>query len=266
MFAVERINIIRSYLREHGKLDVHSISEMLNVSEVTVRRDLEKLENEGFLERQHGGAILAEGGDEEPRRLEISEEERRASADREEIAHVALLMVRDGDVIMLTNGGIARALARKLAERTGLTVLTNDIPVALEIAAQPTNKAVLLGGSPDPESTALFGSLTEATVQKFFVNKLFMEVDGISEQLQMTVTSQEKAALIREAMACADERIALCEAGRFSRNAFFRLGPISQVGKVITNTSVPERYKSGIFAMDVKLFTSVNAFEGGGNE
>ena len=263
MFAVERINIIRSYLREHGKLDVHSISEMLNVSEVTVRRDLEKLEAEGFLQRQHGGAVLAESDEDRPERKEVSEEERRSEADREEIARVAFLMVRDGDVIMLTNGEIARTLARKLGERSGVTVLTNDIAVALEIASQPTNKAVLLGGSPDAESSALFGSLTEATVQKFFVNKIFVEVDGISEQLQMTVTSQEKAALIKEAMACADERIALCEASRFSRNAFFRLGPISQVGKVITNTSVPERYKSGIFAQDIKLFTSVNAFEGG---
>ncbi|HUX36611.1 MAG TPA: DeoR/GlpR family DNA-binding transcription regulator [Rectinemataceae bacterium] len=261
MFAVERINIIRSYLREHGKLDVHSISEMLNVSEVTVRRDLEKLETEGFLQRLHGGAILVEQ-DEEPERQNVSEEELREEEEREEIARIALLMVKDNDVIMLTNGEIVRILARKLAARTGVTVLTNDIPVALEIAGQATNKAVLLGGSPEAESSALFGSLTETTVQKFFVNKIFVEVDGISEQLQMTVTSQEKAALIKEAMTCADEKIALCEAGHFSRNAFYRLGPLTMVAKVVTNISIPERYKSGIFAENIQLFTSVNAFEG----
>jgi len=261
MFALERTNIIRSYLREHGKLDVHSISEMLNVSEVTVRRDLERLETEGFLTRLHGGAVLAEI-DEGTTPVVQTEEERRTEADREEIARVAFLMVRDSDVIMLTNGAIALRLARKLEGRSGVTVLTNDIKVALEIAAQPANKAVLLGGRPDAESSALFGSLAEANVQKFFVNKIFVEVDGISEQLQMTVSSQEKAALIKEAMACADEKIVICEAARISRNAFFRLGPLSLAGKVITNTSVPEQYKARIFAMDLQLFTSINAFEG----
>ncbi len=263
MFAVERTNIIRSYLREHGKLDVHSISEMLNVSEVTVRRDLEKLEDEGFLTRLHGGAILRDiedGGPAAP----STPEDRKAEDDREEIARIAFLMVKDNDVVMLTSGSIALRLARKLAARTNVTVLTNDIEAALEVSSQPGNKAVLLGGSPDAESKALFGSLAEANVQKFFVGKIFVEVDGISDQLQLTVSSQEKAALIKEALACADERIVLCEAERFSRNAFFRLGSLSLAGKVITNTSIPEGYKTRIFAMDIQLFTSVNAFEGGG--
>ncbi len=262
MFAVERINIIRSYLREHGKLDVHSISKLLNVSEVTVRRDLEKLEAEGSLTRLHGGAILAEP-ETLPESREATEEERREEEDLEEIARVAFLMVRDNDVIMLTNGSIALRLARKLAGRSGVTVLTNDIMAALEVSSQNANKAVLLGGSPDAESKAVFGSLSEANVQKFFVNRIFVQVDGISEQLQLTVSSQEKAALIREALACSEEKIILCEAARFSRNAFYRLGPLSLASKVITNTSVQESYKTRIFAMDLQLFTSINAFEGG---
>jgi hypothetical protein len=97
MFAVERINILKSYLRERGKLDVHSMSAMLSVSEVTVRRE------------------------------------------REEIARVAFLMVQNGDALMLTNG---------------------------PIAGQAGDRSVLLGGSPDPESSALFGSLARATTEK----------------------------------------------------------------------------------------------------
>jgi DeoR/GlpR family transcriptional regulator of sugar metabolism len=260
MFAVERINILKSYLRERGKLDVHTMSEMLSVSEVTVRRDLEKLESEGFLTRMHGGAILK---DEEPGSPALDPETAKEEADREEIARVALLMVKDDDVLMITNGHIARSLARKLSERANVTVLTNDIQVALEVSRQSGNRAVLLGGSPESESQALFGSLAQANIQTFFVNKIFVEIDGMSEQLQLTVSSQEKAALIKEALACAEDRIALCEGSRFGRNAFFRLGPLSLVNKVITNTSVPEAYKGRIFAMDIQLFTAVNAFEGG---
>jgi DeoR family transcriptional regulator, fructose operon transcriptional repressor len=261
MFAVERINILKSYLRERGKLDVHSMSEILSVSEVTIRRDLEKLEAEGFLTRAHGGAIL-KSGDEAPPPAAAGLEAGKDEGDREEIARVAFLMIEDGDVIMLTDGPIIQNLARKLSGRSNLTVLTNDIQAALEVSSQAGNRAVLLGGSPDPERGALFGSLAQSNIQTFFVNKLFVEVDGIGEQLQLTVSSQEKAALIREALGCAEDKIALCEAGRFSRNAFYRLGPLSLVRKVITNTSVPESYKSRIFAMDIQLYTSVNAFEG----
>jgi DeoR family transcriptional regulator, fructose operon transcriptional repressor len=261
MFAVERINILKSYLRERGKLDVHSMSEMLSVSEVTVRRDLEKLESEGFLTRMHGGAIIKDeaGGLPLP---PLDPESAKEDADREEIARVAFLMIKDDDVLMLTNGPIALKLARKLGAKANITVLTNDMQVALEVAGQAGNRSVLLGGSPDPESRALFGSLAQANVQTFFVNKLFIEIDGIGEQLQLTVSSQEKAALIKEALACAEDKIVLCEASRFARNAFFRLGPLSLAAKVITNTSVPEAYKARIFAMDIQLFTAVNAFEG----
>jgi DeoR/GlpR family transcriptional regulator of sugar metabolism len=261
MFAVERINIMKSYLRERGKLDVHSMSEMLSVSEVTVRRDLEKLETEGFLIRMHGGALI--NAEQQPVAPDPTLGSEKEEADREEIARVAFLMIKDGDVIMLTNGAIALRIARKLADRGNVTVLTNDIQAALEVSAQAGNRAVLLGGSPDPECRALFGSLAQANLQKFFVNKVFIEADGVSEQLQLSVSSQEKAALIKEALACAEDKIILCEADRFSRNAFYRLGPLSMADKVITNTSVPEAYKSRIFAEDIQLFTSVNAFEGG---
>jgi DeoR family transcriptional regulator, fructose operon transcriptional repressor len=262
MFAVERINVMKSYLRERGKLDVHSMSEMLSVSEVTVRRDLEKLEAEGFLTRMHGGALIR--ADEPlPPIQDLSAESIKEDEDREEIARVAFLMIKDGDVIMLTNGAIAQRIARKLSERGNVTVLTNDIQAALEVSSQAGNRAVLLGGSPDPECRALFGSLAQANLQKFFVNKVFVEADGISEQLQLTVSSQEKAALIKDALACAEDKIVLCEAARFSRNAFYRLGPLSLANKVITNTSVPEAFKARIFAQDIQLFTSINAFEGG---
>jgi len=262
MFAIERINILKSYLRERGKLDVHSMSEMLSVSEVTVRRDLEKLESEGFLTRMHGGAMLNDekAGFAPP---SLDPQCAKEETDREEIARVAFLMIKDGDVLMLTNGPIAQRLARKLSGRANVTVLTNDMQAALEVSGQAGNRAVLLGGSPEPESRALFGSLAQANVQTFFVNKLFVEVDGIGEQLQLTVSSQEKAALIMQALACAGDKIVLCEASRFARNAFFRLGPLSLADKVITNTSLSETYKARIFAMNIQLFTSVNAFEGG---
>jgi DeoR/GlpR family transcriptional regulator of sugar metabolism len=262
MFAAERMNIIKKYLREHGKLDVHSASEMFNVSEVTVRRDLEKLEEAGFLIRQHGGAVL-KVPDERPAGLEPGESDMEARGEGEEIAHVAAMMVKDGDFLFLMNGPLNLRIARRLAERSGVTVLTNDVAIALEVGRQTANKAVLLGGSVNVADRAVFGSLALANIQNFCVKKLFIEIDGVNDRLQLTVSSQEKAALIQAALACADERIVLAGADRFSRNAFFRLGDIGMANKVITSARIPERFKAMIFESNIPLFTSIDAFEGG---
>lgn len=263
MFATERLNIIKSYLREHKRLDVHTVSELLNVSEVTIRRDLEKLEAEGFLTRIHGGAMpVQEASASNP----IQAPDDRNDLERleqEEIARLASLMVQHGDVIALLGGGINQIFARQLSTKNGLTIVTNDVLVAMEIAGQTANKAILLGGSFDWEERAVFGSLTLGNMRNYFVNHLFVEIDGISQQLQLTVRSQEKADLIREAMQCAKQTIAVAMSDSFGKTAFFRLGAATSMHKIISSHHVPDEYKSRLFGSGIQVFTSINAFEGG---
>jgi DeoR/GlpR family transcriptional regulator of sugar metabolism len=267
MFATERLNIIKSYLREHQRLDVHTVSELLNVSEVTIRRDLEKLEEEGYLTRIHGGAVPVQAPDDAlvgpANQLAMDDRDFGGRQEQDEIARVASLMVHDGDVVALLNGNINHRLARRLSDRSGLTILTNDILVAMEIAGQAANKAILLGGNIARDERAVFGSLTLANLHNYYVNHLFIEIDGISDQLQLTVRSQEKADLIRESMGCADQAVALCMAASFGKNAFFRLGQAGTVRKIITSPHVPDEYKARLFGAGIQVFTSVNAFEGG---
>ena len=132
---------------------------MLNVSEVTIRRDLEKLERDGILTRTHGGAVLREI--EESVQVEKNPD---VSQDSREIASVALNMIEDGDVIMLTGGDICDCIARRIVEKNGITVLTNYIPVATEIARQPANRVVLLGGDVADDGRSLYGSLSVANL------------------------------------------------------------------------------------------------------
>jgi len=263
MFATERMNIIKGYLKEHKRLEVHTISELLNVSEVTIRRDLERLENDGYLQRIHGGAIPMEieavGIDIGQKPDERSDELRQQ---HDEIARIACLMIRDGDVVALLAGAINQALARCLSRRTHVTVLTNDIMIAMEIGTQSENTAVLLGGSIARDEPALYGSLTLSNLRNYFVNLLFIELDGVTDQLQLTVHSQEKADLIREALSCAEETVGLVEALSFGHNAFYRLGPATTVHKFITSPLASDEYKSRLFDSGIKVFTSVNTFEG----
>ncbi|MCK5736638.1 MAG: DeoR/GlpR transcriptional regulator [Spirochaetaceae bacterium] len=260
MYAIERTRIIKKYLEEHGQVQVHTLSNLLGVSEVTVRRDLERLEKDDWLTRTHGGAVINRNETADPL-FEILEEPE-DDGSRDEIASVALRMIKDGDVIMLTNGSVNARLALKLEERSNLTILTNDLSIALRISLQDSNKVVLLGGDMDKGEKALFGSMALSNLRQFYVNRLFIEVDGINEKLQLTVSSQEKADLILGAMELSDNTIVVCPSDHFSTSAFYRLGGINIADGIITNTRINDDYKARIFNSDIPLYTSVAAFEG----
>lgn len=114
MFAIERIRIIKNYLQKESKVSVAKLSELLNVTEVTIRRDLEKLEAEGFLQRTHGGAVINNLVQDEP----AEEQSDKYLIERQEIADTAFHLVSDNDMIMITEGltnvQVARRLSRKI--------------------------------------------------------------------------------------------------------------------------------------------------------
>lgn len=260
MYAIERTRIIKLHLEEHGQTHVQTLSSLLGVSEVTIRRDLERLEAEGWLTRTHGGAIINRlNAQDSLAQLLTSKHE---ATIHDGIVSIALQMVSDGDVILLTNGEVNRCIAARLGERENLTVLTNDIACTTLLTQQKSNNVVLLGGTLNQEELAVFGTMTLSNLNKFYVNRLFVEVDGISEDLQLTVNSQEKADFILEAKTTAKETIIICPANRFSHNAFFRLGNLRFAQRIISNSSLDDSYKSRIFAADIPLYSSVAAFEG----
>jgi DeoR family transcriptional regulator, fructose operon transcriptional repressor len=260
MYAIQRTRIIKQYLKEHGQASVHTLSGILGVSEVTVRRDLERLEAEGWLTRTHGGAMI-NGSD--PALPGPGSPFPTAGTDHyDEIAGLALRMVEDGDVVMLTNGPVNIHIAGKLEARNGLTILTNDVGIAARVAEQTSNRFVLLGGDLDVQEKAVFGTMAVENLHRFFVQRLFVQIDGINDRLDISVNSQTKADLIRAAMELSDETIITCLPEHFSRNSFFRLGPITMADKVITDTHIEEEYKTRIFNTGVPIYTPVHPFEG----
>ncbi len=259
MFALERFRLIRKYLEEHKQAEVHALSGLLGVSEVTVRRDLEKLEHDGFLVRTHGGAVLSERDD---GTADIPASSDASSALAEEVGKVAARLVADGDTVMLSGGRLPRSLARSLADRRGVTVLTNDIMVAKEIATQPDNRTVLLGGDLDPDELAVYGALALDDLQHFHVDRFFAELDGFGDGLELSASTQQKAALIREARQRTREFVILCLAESFSRNAFFRFGSVAPADTVVTDRTLTDEAKRRLFRANVRLFTAVDVFEG----
>jgi len=260
MFPVERIKIIKKYLHENQKAEVAALSELLSVSEVTIRRDLEKLEKEGFLTRTHGGAILAVE-EEHPVASEIKEQDPLLDA-RKDISQIARQLISDNDVIMIAQGPTNLQLAKQLDGIHNLTVLTNDLLIALELSRYPAMKVIVLGGDLGLHSKALYGQFAINSLHNFNVQKLFFEVDGFNLNAGLTVSSIERSNLISQAVTIADRKIILCPASLIGKRAFFPLGPVETADMVVTNPEIPNEYKDFLYQKSIKLYTSIRLMEG----
>jgi len=144
-----------------------------------------------------------------------------------------------------------------------VTVLTNYLKIASELAANASIKVILPGGDLDPASMILTGKLTEENIRSFFVSKAFIEVEGVSMERGYTVQSIDRASVIREMVNITRERIIVCPYKCFDNIAFSQIGPLTMANKVITNPSVPDQYKNYFFENNVQLFTAFNSYEGG---
>ncbi len=261
MFAIERISIIKNYLERDKHVSVAMLSSILNVTEVTIRRDLEKLENEGYLKRTHGGAVINEEIDYE---TFIPFEQPHNDPDQsqlQEIADTVFHLVSDNDIIMLTDGRTNRCIAKRLTQKNNLTVLTNDLLIALEFSASPGNHMILLGG--DLEEYAVFGQLAINNMQNFSLNHLIVEVDGISKNFGITVSSINKASLIQQACKMASTVSVVCPASHFGEKSFYRVGDFSFADKIITDSTLKDTYKDFLFDLNIQLYTSVDIYEAG---
>lgn len=256
MFAIERIKIIKDYLNKDKHVSVAKLSSLLKVTEVTIRRDLEKLENEGFLKRAHGGAVL-NAESEETFTYEANEDDH--ALEMMEIADTIFHLVSDNDIIMLTDGPTNLKAARKLTHKKNLTVLTNDLRIALEFSGSLGNKLILLGG--DLDECAVYGQLAINNMQNFSLNHLIVEVEGISKKTGITVSSISKASLIQQACKMAQTVSVVCLADHFGAKSFYRVGELNIADKIITNSTLNDAYKDYLFDLNIQLYTSVNIYE-----
>lgn len=266
MFALERTRFILKYLKEQQQVEVHALSELLNVSEVTIRRDLEKMERNGLLVRTHGGAVLSESDRTNPSTSDKDPNGEDGSTEQleliQEIATTAARLILDGDTIMLFSGPLCRELARHLTGKQSLTILTNDVEIAAQFTSHGNNKLVLLGGDLDPDERAVFGTLTMDDLQRFHVDRLFTEVDGCGKNFELSVHTQEKAMLIREGRQRAQDFVLLCLARGFERNAFYSFGVAKTGDTIITDRTVSDEFKQRFFNANLRIYTASDIFEG----
>jgi DeoR family transcriptional regulator of aga operon len=230
----ERLSLILEQLAEKGSVGVTEMAAQLHVSAASVRRDLQLLEEQHLLSRTHGGAVANGLRYELPLRYRGG----RHQDDKRRIAALAATRVAD-DVasVGLTGGTTTTEVARALVDRSGLTIVTNALNIASELALRPNFKLIVTGGSARSESYELVGPLAEATLDGLTLDIAFVGVDGISAGAGLTTHHEIEAHTNRALITRARRVIVVADGSKIGRVAFARICDAQAVQELITDGS-----------------------------
>ncbi len=234
MLSEERRNAILESLAQHHRILVAEMSRYLHTSHVTIRKDLEVLERRGLLHRVHGGAIAANPSVLD---LALTEKERMHTREKERIARAAVKLIEEGDVIILDSGSTTMAIARLLKVRKGITIVTNAINIASELAVSD-NEIILTGGTLREKSFSLVGPLSEASIARLTADKLFLGVDGITFDHGYTTPNLLEADINRLMLRAATQVIVTADASKFGRKSLGVIAELASAHKIITDDHI----------------------------
>ncbi len=245
MTARTRRAEILDLLTRNGFLDVPSLQREFGRSEATIRRDLEQLQREGRLRRTHGGAVL-EGFRERPLTTKVTER----VAEKEAIARAAVQMVPDGAAVGIVGGTTTQQVARALATRRDLTVVTNALNIAIELASNEVH-VIVTGGELRKETFELVGPIAEPAANQLHMDLIFVGVDGISVDGGLTTHNPVEARVDRVLLDRANEVVVVADHTKLGRKTFARIAPLDVVHTLITDekadtTVVRELERAGI--------------------
>lgn len=249
MTLLERHSIILELLREFGKVDVADLSSKLKVSAVTIRKDLDLLEEKKLLYRTHGGAILA---DPYIATRKVSEKEKLRPEVKRRIGLKAVELLSPQDALIIASGTTVQAFARCI-ENMKLTVITSAMNVAMELLDKPDIEIIQLGGIIRHSSASAVSEYAIRMLDNFCCSKLFLGVDGIDPEYGLSTTHIQEACLNQAMIAAATKTIVLADSSKFGRRGFSKICNMSDIDWVITDSGISPKMLEAIEERGVKV-------------
>lgn len=237
-------------LCQHGELSVQQLSEFLKVSPSSARRYLSTLDHHAFIRRTHGGAALSNALQygSIPVSFPLTDE-----TEARLIACRAVQLIQPGDIIGLSGGRICTELALNLRFREDITVVTNAVNIACELAGLPGIKVMVCGGMVDPGSFELVGQLVSRALEGIFIHKFFVGTDGITIDNGLTNRSEAEAMAAREFTLHAGQTILLADHHKFKQSNLSRVIPADKISTIITSDQVPAEILDGFAKIGVEI-------------
>ncbi|NJK92668.1 MAG: DeoR/GlpR transcriptional regulator [Blastochloris sp.] len=231
MLAVERQRRILDLVQNQGSVRTTELAQVLGVTEETVRRDFEKLEQEGQVLRAHGGATRLEAS---RRDLPLSSRETENVQEKQRIAGLALRWIEPGDTVLFDASSTVFELARLLPDMS-VTVVTSALKVAVELSSRPSVQVVLTGGVLSHRSLSCQGALADQALECYHIEKAFLSCRGVDVERGLSEANEEQARLKRRMMELSDHVYLLCDGSKMGLKSSFYFAKLSEVGSLITD-------------------------------
>ena len=226
MLAIERRSMILNQLKNDKVVLVSDMSAKFSVSEETIRRDMEKLEQEGYATRTYGGAIY----NEDSRELPYEVRKRTNVAAKEKIAAEVAKMIKDGDYVMLDESTTSMYVARALKPRRNITLITNSIEIVLELAGDVQGWNIhCTGGLLKPYALAFTGHRAESVISAYHVNFAILSCEGLDIDAGYTDSREDNAMMKRAMINSAKKVILVADSGKFGKTSFISVGKLSEL-------------------------------------
>ncbi|WP_369212189.1 DeoR/GlpR family DNA-binding transcription regulator [Streptomyces flavofungini] len=249
MLKSDRHVRILDHVAAEGSADVTQLSRLLGVSQATVRRDLRHLSEQRLLDRTHGGALAGGLSIELP--LQHRADQR--SPQKRAIARAAAALVPEGAVVGLTGGTTTTEVARLLADRGPVTIVTNAVNIAANLVLRPHVTLIVIGGTARSQSYELVGPIAEKTLADHHTDIAFLGVDGISAAHGCTTHDQLEAATDRSFAFHGSRTVVVADHSKIGRTTFAKICPAADVHTLITDADAPAAELAALGDLGVRV-------------
>lgn len=251
--AERRAAILRSIEGRHS-VTVTQLCEELQVSDMTIRRDLREMEIQGLLRRVHGGAMQIVRQSYEP---PYTLRETQLHEIKQQIGRKAADLIADSDIVALDSGTTTLEIARALEGRRELTIITGGLPIINQIASQHSLVSdihlIVSGGIVRPREMSMIGHHPERLYRELHVDKAFVAVGGLSTEHGLTTYNLDEALVTRAMIATADQVVVVADGSKFNRVTFASIAPLSEVDVIVTDHSADKRTVHNLQEMGIEL-------------
>ncbi|MCY6483409.1 DeoR/GlpR family DNA-binding transcription regulator [Clostridium aestuarii] len=251
MLAVDRLKKIEELLIENGSVIISNLSELLNVSEETIRRDLEKLGKKNKLKRVRGGAYLSETSDNE---VPIRIREKIFLEEKQLIGEKCIELIDEGDCVMLDSSTTALYIAKNLnTSKKKCTVITNSLKIASEFENSKNVKVICLGGTLRKSTSSFVGYITTDSLQRLSADKSFISCSSISADFGVTDNHELEATVRKCMLTNSMKKCLVVDYTKFDSPSVNQICKLNDLDMIITDRKIPKKYKDILMKNEIEI-------------
>ncbi len=251
MLVAERYDKIVQLVNERGSIRVTELSELCQVTEETIRRDLDRLEQAGRLRRSHGGAVSVK---EQQPEIPYFEREIVRADEKRSIAEEAIKLILPGERVLLDASSTAWYMAQSMPD-IPLTVLTNSIKVAMELAGKERIEVISTGGILASRSLSYVGPLAERSLDAYHVDRAFLSCKGVHLDRGVSESNELQARIKHRMVGMADEVVLLADSSKFGVQAFTHVAELGAIHRIITDNGLTPELAAGLRDRQITVTT-----------